>query len=512
MKDKKRMKALDITAVLEKKKEPKFYMLEAVEQGCSNGDAYITMDELFFRCKKLRENLTENDFRKDLAQQVHEENLCREGNRVYLAKVFRYEESAAENLAAILRHPGFPSVELPDPLVVNGITLCDEQRAAVSAALRNRMTVIVGGAGSGKSTLIRGICDHMEGVRVLCAPTGKAARNLTARTGIEARTVHSALGRAPDEDFLAPVEWTHVRLLIVDELSMVSLEMLAGILCRANKNCRIVLLGDDKQLQSVGVGNVMFDLLALGVPTVRLEANHRQSGTAGGLLQNVVNFKDLGRMRDLVWDESFVLHTACEEETMNALIKDAVRRYQAKENVLVLAPFKNMVAKLNAMIREKVNPMFKEKKAITIGGNEFRDGDRVLITKNDREHDCSNGDVGTLRILDDSEIHPLYYVVLPDGRKPVWETDDGLRNMALAYALTIHKSQGSEYSTVLVAVFEGMERMLSRNLFYTAISRAQNSVFLYGSPEAVGTAMQKETPRRKSMLVAKTHMKSCGCA
>ena len=137
---------------------------------------------------------------------------------------------------------------------------------------------------------------------------------------------------------------------------------------------------------------------------------------------------------------------------------------------------------------------------------ELRDGDRVLITKNSRDRDCSNGDVGILRILDDSKSNPVYEVELPNGRKPRWYDYTGMYNLTLAYALTIHKSQGSEYDTVLMPVFMSMYRMLSRNLFYTAVSRAKSKVALYGDLQAVDVAVQKTLPSRKSMLVVKTHM------
>lgn len=174
--------------------------------------------------------------------------------------------------------------------------------------------------------------------------------------------------------------------------------------------------------------------------------------------------------------------------------------------------YNNVVAELNDTIRERVNPRSIGKKVITKNGLEFRDGDRVVITKNSRTRDCSNGDVGTLRILDDSPDSTVYYVELPDGRTPRWKNIWGVYDLTLAYAMTIHKSQGSEYDTVLMPIFMSMQRMLSRNLFYTAISRAKREVILYGSPHAVDVAMQKTLPPRKSMLVAKTHMHMQSCA
>lgn len=490
----------------------KLYLLEAMDRGCSNGDAYVMEDMLFTICRKLNKNLTSNHIREDLAKAIYNQRLHREGQRIYFHDTWRYEESAAKNLSTIMQHPGFPLTELPDPLLAGDVMLCDEQRMAVETALAHRLTLILGGAGSGKSTLIRAICDQIQGARVLCAPTGKAARNIRAKTGMQSRTIHSALGLSPDDDFLDPVEWSYVQLVIVDEVSMVSLDMLAGLLHCTNEDCRVVLLGDSNQLPSVGAGNVISDLQTLGIPTVQLEANHRQNSSSEGLLHNVVHFKALRGANDLRWDESFVLHNTHDQAALNTLIDDAVRMYLAGENVQVLAPFNHIVMKLNNAIRERVNPLDDDKKVAGVRGQMFRDGDRVVITKNFRSKDCNNGDVGVFRIIEDSRNKLLYCVELPDGRRPTWDDDTGLYNMALAYAMTIHKSQGSEYDTVLMPIFMSMHRMLSRNLFYTCISRGKKRVVLYGDPQAVDVAMQRALPPRKSMLVAKTHMQMRNCA
>lgn len=174
------------------------------------------------------------------------------------------EESAASHLAAILLSNEVDPPTIPDELKVGELTLVPEQRQAVRFALSHRLSIILGGAGSGKTTLIRAIAAQYgnESRRVLCAPTGKAARNLTERTGCVARTIHSALGMHPNDDFLSPVIWENVGLVIVDEASMVSLEMLAGILCTVREDCRIVLLGDCNQLLSVGSGNVLLYIIS----------------------------------------------------------------------------------------------------------------------------------------------------------------------------------------------------------------------------------------------------------
>lgn len=495
---------------MRKKRLDSDYISIALDEFCKNGDAYTSENELYKVCKRARPNLEYPVFRVNLAEQIREENIHVEGLRLYATRTWRYEEHAADKLAALPSKRPLPGAVLSETLTVGGVALCEEQREAVEMAVSNRLSVILGGAGSGKTTLIRGIvaAAGADCHPVLCAPTGKAARNLTERTGMTARTVHSALGMHPDEDFLTAVIWQSVRLVIVDEASMMTLEMLAGILDKAPDGCRVVLVGDENQLLSVGAGNVLPDLIELGVPVFKLEKNHRQSAGAAALLHNVVGFKSLHSASELMFDDSCRLIEAWEQEAMDRLVKEAARRYLDGESVQVLAPLRRTVAALNKRIRDLVNPGAPGK-ACAKG---FRDGDRVIITQNDRDRDCSNGDVGILRILNDESGKCVKVSVqLPDGRQPTWEADAvsvGLHNMELAYALTVHKSQGSEYDTILFPALMSMQPMLYRNLFYTAVSRARKQVWLYGSRQAVDTAMRRELPSRKSMLVAKTRFRS----
>ena len=338
------------------------YVLRAMEDHCLNGDAYVAEDVLYHRCKERQRGLSYATFKADLAEQIRLGYIHPEGSHLYINRTWRYEEDASKQLVTILRQPTLPAMAVPENLSVNGIALCQEQRAAVELALTNKLSLILGGAGCGKSTLIRAIV-NMVGAghsMVLCAPTGKAARNLEKRTGLSARTVHSALGMHPDEDFLAPVTWNTTQLVVVDEASMMTLEMLAGILHRVPKICRVVLLGDPNQLLSVGSGNVLPDLLALGVPCARLELNHRQDDEAEALLHNVVDFKKLHSKPDLAFDQSFCLHEMGTAEIKEAVTEEAVRRFAQGESVQVLSPYNNKgnlsAYALNMAIRDRVNP------------------------------------------------------------------------------------------------------------------------------------------------------------
>lgn len=492
------------------------YILTALEQHSLNGDAYVMDEEVYHIVKRTKAENKFDEFRGDFMFLLREGLICREGRRVYLKDTLRYEEAAAKDLANILEKNELPCPVLPKVIAAkDGLLLCDEQREAVCIALSCRLSIILGGAGTGKSTLIRAITEHMPAWdgHVLCAPTGKAARNLEERTGMCVRTVHSALGVSPDADFLGPVYWSGVGLVVVDEASMLTLGMLAGILDRVKRNCRVVLIGDPNQLLSVGSGNVLPDLLKLGFPHARLMVNHRQKENATELLANVGGFSSLRNGNDLAFGESFSLHCMSESCVKQAVVGEAVARYKAGERVQVLSPYNSAtelsVAKLNQAIRERVNPDVPGKLSF---GKRFRDGDKVIILNNDRDRNCSNGDVGFLRILSNEPRNVRFYVELPDGRCPAWDYYEGLKNIALAYALTVHKSQGSEYDTILMPITDSFSNMLYRNLIYTAISRARSKVILYGSRNALSVAVQRPARERRSQLVSKCGMASLACA
>ena len=415
------------------------YILTAMDDIGKNGDAYCTDEQLFRVSKAVRPSLTGQRYRTDKALLLQAGFLHQEGYHLYAKRTWDYEVTAAERLAGILKDPALPVMEIPRELRAGDILLSEQQREAIEMALNSRLSIILGGAGCGKTTLIEAIV-HCFRERndafvpyVVAAPTGKAARNLTERTGIEARTVHGALGKSPDANFLDAVSWNCIGLVVVDEASMVSLEMLAGILNRVRRNCRVALLGDPNQLLSVGAGNILSDLL-------------------------------------------------CEE---------AARRYRAGESIQVLSPVRVKtgfsVQALNMRLQNEVNPLTAEKPT----WGKFRDGDRVIVTQNNAYYNICNGDVGVLHIRGEKPHRVAALAVR--GTLKTWQIDRGQGEygighddapppqLALAYALTVHKSQGSQYDTVLMPVSMATARMLYRNLLYTAISRAGKEVILVGA-------------------------------
>jgi len=511
------------------------YIPVVIEQYCRNGDAYITDDRLYEVCRTEKKGLTHDVYLRDLREQFALGLLHQEGPRIYTHNTWLCEETAARKLAELQKDNDYRNPHLRAASETSGgNVLSVEQQNAVDMSLSHRLSLILGGAGTGKSTLIRAIVDRYPGFDyVICAPTGKAARNLSERTKLRARTVHSACGLRPDDDFEPAVQWSQTGLVIVDEASMLSVELLAHVLCRMPKTCNLVLIGDPNQLQSVGPGNVIPDLLALGFPASMLTENYRQSTGAPSLFSNVFHFNERSSFKELEWDEGFQFIPVEDEKLAKYIAELAANHYLSRDNSQVLTTYNKStefsVMRLNPMVRELVNPMQPGKLVISDGSRLFRDGDRVMITKNDRERDCNNGDVGELHI---SSVEPTtkwkwdrkkeehvkvtvdvfnFSVHLDDGRNPSWEgleAKQALLLMELAYVITVHKSQGSQYDTVFFPMSMQMQNMLSRNLFYTAISRATRRVCIFGSVQAVDVAMQRTLPSRKSALVQKTQMKA----
>ncbi|MEG2988298.1 MAG: AAA family ATPase [Oscillospiraceae bacterium] len=491
------------------------YILEALEKLLMSGDAFTltTSDQLYRACQKSQKELRHNVFQADRAFLIRNEFLVQEGQRLYFRKTSRYEGIAAEFLSDILRNNHLPASTLPEMLTSNGIPLTTEQRDAVQMALGCRLSIILGGAGTGKSTLIQALTAYRSQNTgyVLCAPTGKAACNLRVRSGLDVRTVHGALGLRPEEDFLQPIPWEYNKLVVVDEASMMTLEMLAGILIKMPSDCRLVLVGDPNQLQSVGSGNVLPDLVELGIPYVRLEICHRQEADATALLHNVRRFDQCRHVSDLLLGQDFqFLQMNREEEVKSYICNAAASHYLQGDSVQVLSPFNVAtdlsVRALNADLHGRVN--LQSTLSVKTPQNELLwDGDRVMVTENDWEVGVCNGDIGTLNLLNIEKEKTTYSLTLPTGQLAAWYNQPVVRTLTQAYAITVHKSQGSEYDTVYLPIMRNFSGMMNRNLLYTAISRGKKQVVLVGDPDTLELALQKLPPKRRSMLVQKIHMR-----
>lgn len=388
--------------------------------------------------------------------------------------------------------------------------LAEGQREAVCQSLQSGMLVITGGPGTGKTTVVQAIIRlaEQEGLRiVLCAPTGRAAKRLAETTERKAKTIHRLLVPEGFAGGRQVFEYNETKqlpadLVIVDEVSMLDMEMLYHLLQALSPHCRCILVGDADQLPSVGAGAVLHDIIQSEIlPVVRLETIFRQK--EGGRIVTNAHLINGGRLPVVNEDEEFRF-VEIEREEQGA---DVICRLYAAETaeagdkfaVQVLSPmYKNPcgVDNLNAVIQSAVNGPQKGKGEHKAGKMTFRTGDKVMQKQNNYDKGVFNGDIGEIFAVQDD----IVYVRYPE--QDVKYEGQEIDEITLAYAITVHKSQGSEYHTVIMTLVNSHGIMLQRNLLYTAVTRAKGKVTLVGTKAALRMAVQNVRTSRRFTLLA----------
>lgn len=434
---------------------------------------------------------------------------------VYLPEPYLYERESAKILAGLLAPSDIDlGVEpfIQDYERENHITLSSDQRRAVEELTKHRVLVLTGLPGTGKTTCIRAIVRFLEEGRLsfsLMAPTGIAAKRLAAIAGHSATTIHRALRYDGDE-------WGHhegnryiVDAVIVDEVSMVDQELLYRLLSSLRSETILVLVGDDAQLPSVGPGNVLRELVACPeVPSVRLTKIFRQS-ERGEIVTNShrINRGEMPELLDPRKDktEFKFLQVSDEERIVELILRMAATLKGRDANFQILSPkYAGTVGvdNLNDRLRDQLNPEGPPEWAY--GEQRFRLGDRLMVVRNDYQRAVYNGDVGKLIRIGKKALTVRIHGfggqdVDTEVEFPSTVAADKLR---LAYAVTVHKSQGNEFDTIIMPIVRAQGRMLQRNLLYTAVTRARKSVWLIGEVEAVQRAVSnnKVVQRNTALL------------
>lgn len=436
---------------------------------------------------------------------------------LFLPRIYEAERGIAQRICVMTQYPPreceiFTS-EILAYEAANGIELDEKQRQAIEIATQKGLLILTGGPGTGKTTTVRGVISMMKnrGLQVgLAAPTGRAAQRMTELTGCEAKTIHRLLETERREGETEPTFVHNLRnpldldAVIVDELSMVDVELFSAFLDALPLHCRLILVGDVDQLPPVGAGNVLSDLIAGGqIDVIRLEKVFRQAQQS----RIVTNAHRVvaGEMPELDCNtpdsDFFFLNISSVDRVPRKVVELVTQRIPAgygldsSKDIQVLCPSRKGVAGteyLNTRLQEVMNPPDKHKAELTAMGRTLREGDRVMQIKNNYDvpwfkkngesgAGVFNGDIGILTRIDRAQ--DILNVQF-DDREAMYSVQNA-DQLDLAYAMTVHKSQGSEFAAVIMPTIGASPKLCYRNLFYTALTRAKSLLILVGTKESI---------------------------
>lgn len=397
----------------------------------------------------------------------------------------------------------------------NQIQLAQKQKEAIKACLHHGVLVLTGGPGTGKTTVIKGILSILkaQGLKIrLAAPTGRAAKRLSETTGQKALTIHRLLeanNLAQDDNlqlgFSKDIDdQLDADVIILDEVSMVDIVLMHHFLNAVPDGCRIILVGDTDQLPAVGPGSVLKDIIrSQKIPAIRLDEIFRQAQTSM-IIQNA-HIINAGRLPDLRKQYSdFVFYELNDDTSITQKILDLCTKdlphegFDVLKDVQVLSPMHRFlcgVENLNLMLQEQLNPK-KNQDELKYSSQIFRVGDKVMHIRNNYQKNVFNGDIGFIQDINNEKLTVDYFDHIVTYEK------NELNELTLAYASSVHKSQGSEYKVVIIPLSTSHYIMLQRNLLYTAITRAKQKVIIIGSKKALMTAIQSNRTQKRYTLLA----------
>jgi len=485
-----------------------------MQEFSSAGDLFVNKEDLIERLGtflntdvKIETFVHIDVIKLFIEEQIQKKNLIEYGEGfLYTRKAFEAEDDAAKGLVELINdssNPDFSDKEIEKAIKKaekeGKITLDDTQKSAVITALKNPVSIITGGPGCGKTTTLKILVGAFKELKAnadiaLCAPTGKAARRMSESVGLPATTIHKLLGLRGDEsaEDIIPVDYN---LVIMDESSMTDMFLFNIFINAVEYGTKLVFVGDKDQLPSVGAGLVFEEMInSKEIPTTTLGVIHRQAD-GNAIIGN--SKKIIEGKNDLVFNDDFMFYRCNSDKEVQNVIK--VLLEQLDGDAQILTPYKTKTAagtkELNVFLQELLNPKGEELKACK---KNWRVGDKVINLVNSEE--ISNGDTGIITEIEKDE---GIWVNFDCGAEVFFEKPE-IENLDLAYALTVHKSQGSEYKTVIIPFIKDFWKMRQRKLLYTAVTRAKEKVIIVGDDESLFYAIAgTATPRKRNTLFAK---------
>ena len=485
-------------------------ILYALNELAEEGHVYAELEQLVEAATKLLE-AEETPVRQILASMMEAKDVISDNDVIYLPPFYHAESGSAKRLQSLLSDTSlFNSDIAADPEAEygaksGGIIYDEVQQAAIQKALNSKVMVLTGGPGTGKTTTTQGIiaafkARHMS--ILLAAPTGRAAKRITEATGMEAKTIHRLLEYNPMDGYKRndenPLEGD---ALIVDECSMIDILLFYNLMKAIPSNMRLILVGDIDQLPSVGAGNVLRDIIdSQQIPVVRLTRIFRQAQSSRIVMNaHAINAGQFPNIKNGLDTDFFFINQEDADEMVKliiGLVRDRLPKkygYPSKE-IQVLTPMQRGTVgagNLNIELQNALNPTGP---SLARGGYTFRQGDKVMQIRNNYDKNVFNGDIGYITTVDTDE---RTLTVTFDSRFVEYDITE-LDEIVLAYAVTIHKSQGSEFPVVVMPVTMKHFVMLQRNLIYTGITRAKKICVLVGTTKALAYAIKQNTVSKRN--------------
>lgn len=465
----------------------------------NNGDTYLTLEEISFNLSNFV-SISPEKLDYLMIKLIRDGKIVIEDRRYYLKKFYEAEKYICERLCFLNDMTVTSNINISkyiDNEKFNNICYDDIQKKAIEWGVNNNITIITGGPGTGKTTIIKAIVNILieanklkESEIALLAPTGRAAKKMMETTGISASTIHKYLGWDKDTNTFSTNEYSprNEKYIIVDEVSMIDTLLMEALLKGIKRNAKLILVGDYYQLPSVSEGQILKDIIdSDSLPVIRLNQIYRQ--TDGSYILNLAyDIKEKNISEDLFIKKDDYLFINGDNDNTMSIIKEvilkAIKKGYTDREVQVLAPMYkslNGIDNLNKVLQDLFNPKSDKKKEIIIKDVTYREYDKVLQLVNDPDNNVYNGDIGYIEdiIISDCKNITNQININYDGNI-VEYTPDKFVNFRHGYAISIHKAQGSEFDTVIMPILPSFKRMLYNKLVYTGVTRAKKSLVVIG--------------------------------